>query len=89
MKTDVYFATKDNGMIVAYMNEKKQEVFLSVSRYKFAPFFQNLLVFNDDFPIENIIEKGFGYTIINKKEMDKDKCNALYNKFLEIYKKSN
>ncbi len=34
---------KDNGMIVAYMNEK-QEVFLSVSRYKFAPFFQNLLV---------------------------------------------
>ena len=43
---------------------------MSVSRYKFAPFFQNLLVFNDDFPIENIIEKGFGYTIINKKEMD-------------------
>jgi len=70
MKTDVYFATKYNGMIVAYMNEKKQEVFLSVSRYKFAPFFQNLLVFNDDFPIENIIEKGFGYTIINKKEMN-------------------
>ena len=32
---------------------------------------------------------GIKNPYINKKEMDKDKCNALYNKFLEIYKKSN
>ena len=70
MKTDVYFAKKDNKMIIAYMNDKQQEVFLGVSRYDFAPFFSKALVFDSSVVIENILIKGFEYTIIEKKEMD-------------------
>lgn len=70
MKTDVYFATRERGMIIAYLNEKQQEVFLSISRYNFAPYLQNTLFLNNSIKIEDVLEKGFEYTIINKKEID-------------------
>ncbi len=57
-------------MIISYQNAKEQNVFLSISRYKFAPFFQNILIFDNSSSIENIIVNGFEYTIIDKKEMD-------------------
>lgn len=69
MKTDVYFAKKNNNMIIAYLNDKQQEVFLGITRYNFAPFFTNTLVFNNSAKITDILD-GFGYTTIDKKEME-------------------
>ena len=69
MKTDVYFATKNNNMIIAYLNDKQQEVFLGITRYNFATFFTNTLVFNNSAKITDILD-GFGYTTIDKKEME-------------------
>ena len=57
-------------MIIAYLNDKKQEVFLSISRYNFAPFFNNALVLDNSLSIDDILSKGFEYTIIDRKKMD-------------------
>ena len=70
MRTDVYFATKNNNMIIAYMNDKQQEVFLGITRYDFAPFLNSTLVFDNNIKIVDILTNGFGYTIINEKEME-------------------
>ena len=57
-------------MIIAYLNDKQQEVFLGITRYNFAPFFNNTLVFDNSVKIADVLTKGFGYTIIDKKEME-------------------
>lgn len=57
-------------MIIAYLNDKNQEVFLGVSRYNYAPALSNILVFDSSAPIEAVLNNGFEYTIIDKKEVE-------------------
>ena len=70
MITDVYFAKKNNKLLIAYQNAREQNVYLSISDYKFAPKLEKSLILHNDYNIDFIIEKGFEYTKIEKKEMD-------------------
>lgn len=70
MKTEVYFAIKDNNMIIAYTNHRKQEVFLSISRYNFAPFWQKTLILDNSRTIEDILNNCLGYEVIKRQTME-------------------
>ena len=56
MKTDVYWAKKENKMLIAYQNAKQQNVFLQILRANYAPSLESILIYDAaDHKIETII----------------------------------
>ena len=55
MKTDVYFARRGNSLIIAYLNEKQQEVFLFISGCTYSPFLRDKLFLSNEISIEKVL----------------------------------
>ena len=70
MKTDVYFAKKDGMLLIAYQNHKKQNVFLQVVCADYAPQFKALLICDNNYNIEKIIQNAYEYPISKKENME-------------------
>lgn len=70
MKTDVYFSKKEKYRLIAYENEKRQNVFLQIDKYDFAPQIINTPIFDKSHDIEDVIKNYFEYEIIKKERMD-------------------
>lgn len=70
MKTDVYFAKKDGGLIIAYRNAKKQNVFMQIMRANYAPAIDSLMICDDNYNIEKVIQYAYEYSIIKKENLE-------------------
>lgn len=61
MKTDVYFAKQGNKLLIAYQNEKKQNVFLQIMRASYAPVIDGILICDETYNIEKVIVNAFEF----------------------------
>lgn len=69
METEVYWAKKENKMLIAYQNAKKQNVFLQILRANYAPSLEGILICDDaDYKIETIIH-ALNFKDFSKKSM--------------------
>ena len=66
MRTDVYFAKKENKMLIAYQNAKRQNVFLQILRANYAPSLEGILICDDS--LERVIPM-FGFQNFTKRNM--------------------
>lgn len=70
MKTDVYFTQKENKLLIAYQNEKRQKVFLQVSKATFAPSLEGILICESTYDIEKVIANAFEFPVSKPKNME-------------------
>lgn len=63
MKTDVYFAQKENRLLIAYQNEKKQNVFLQILKANFAPSLEGILICDQTYDIKKVISDIFEFPV--------------------------
>ncbi len=70
MKTDVYFARRGNSLIIAYLNEKQQEVFLFISGCTYSPFLRDKLFLSNEISIEKVLNEFFEYKIVEKNKLE-------------------
>lgn len=70
MITDVYFAQKENRLLIAYQNEKKQNVFLQILKANFAPSLEGILICDSCYNIEKVIKNAFEFPINDKVNME-------------------
>ena len=70
MKTDVYFAKKEDKLLLAYKNEKKQYVFLSILNADIAPKLSNILITDEVKDIRIFIKDCFEFEVYNCKSID-------------------
>ena len=69
MKTEVYWAKKENKMLIAYQNAKKQNVFLQILKANYAPSLEGILICdNSAHEIETVIH-ALGFKDFSKKSM--------------------
>lgn len=70
METEVYFAKKDGILLIAYQNNKKQNVFLQVGYADYAPQIDSILICDSSYNIEMVIQNAYEYPLIDKKTME-------------------
>lgn len=70
MKTDVYFARKNDFGLIAYENAKHQNVFLKVAAIDFAPQICGIIICDKQYKIEKVIQKAYQFTITKVENMD-------------------
>ena len=71
MKTEVYFAKKDNYRLIAYENDKSQNVFLQIDKWNYAPQIINTIICdNNKYSIDDVLKNYLEYEIINKEEKE-------------------
>ena len=68
MRTDVYFSKKDGMLLIAYQNEKRQNVFLQVLYADYAPQLRAHLICDTCYGIEDVIQNYYEYPIVDKRE---------------------
>lgn len=69
MKTEVYWAKKENKMLIAYQNAKKQNIFLQILKANYAPSLEGILICdNSAHEIETVIH-ALGFKAFSKKSM--------------------
>lgn len=61
MRTDVYFAQKENRLLIAYKNAKEQNVFLQVLKADFAPTLAVILICDSTNDIKKVISNDFEF----------------------------
>ena len=59
METEVYFAKKDGILLIAYQNNKKQNVFLQVGYADYAPQIDSILICDSSYNIEMVIQNAY------------------------------
>ena len=70
MKTDVYFARDKGFGVIAYENQKQQNVFLQVAAIDYAPQICSILICDKQYNIEKVIQNAFQYTITKVENME-------------------
>ena len=71
MKTTVYFARKDNMGLIAYENKQKQNVFLQIDNWEYAPQIVNTVICDaSQYKLEGVITHCFEYQIEKKEKID-------------------
>lgn len=70
MLTDVTFAKKNEELLLAYTNAKKQYVFLHIVRANVAPLLQNVLITDNVIGMNDIINSYLGYDIYRQKQVE-------------------
>jgi len=70
METDVYFARDKDFGVVAYENAKHQNVFLQVAAVDYAPQVNEIIICDSKYNIKEVIEKYYGFELIEKKRLD-------------------
>lgn len=69
MKTNVYWAKKENKMLIAYQNAKQQNIFLEILRANYAPSLEGVLICDEEkYKIETIIH-ALGFQNFTKQNM--------------------
>ena len=69
MLTEVTFAGDGAESIIAYKNTKEQNVFLKIEPANFSPKIIDKLITSNVYDIDDVITKGYKYTIECKKHM--------------------
>lgn len=70
MKTNVYFARKNEFGLIAYENQKHQNVFLQVAAIDYAPQINEVIICDNKYDIKELIEKYYEFEITDKKVAD-------------------
>lgn len=70
MKTEIYFAKKGDFGLIAYENQKHQNVFLQVAAIDYAPQINEVIICDNKYDIKELIEKYYEFEITDKKIMD-------------------
>lgn len=71
MKTDVYFAKKGPYRLIAYENEKAQNVFLQIDKYAYAPQIVNTTICDRArYSIEDVLKNYLEYELIKKEKKE-------------------
>lgn len=70
MKTDVYFAGKDDHLVIAYKNELNQNVFIEILGFGDAPNILNKFVCDYTYNIEYVMRNCYNYNDIQIKNME-------------------
>lgn len=70
MQTKVYFAKKGDFGLIAYENQKHQNVFLQVAAIDYAPQINEVIICDNKYDIKELIEKYYEFEITDKKIMD-------------------
>ncbi len=70
MLTEVTFAKKDEEIIIAYANAKKQHVFLSIVRADLTPKLANVLITSQDYTIQDVLHNYFEFEIYKQENID-------------------
>ena len=71
MKTDVYFAQKGPYRLIAYENEKAQNVFLQIDKYAYAPQIVNTTICDRaQYSIEDVLKNYLEYELIKKEKKE-------------------
>lgn len=70
MITDVYFAQKNDRLLIAYQNEKRQNVFLQILKATFAPSLEGILICDNSYNIEKVINNAFEFSIDKIEKME-------------------
>lgn len=70
MKTDVYFARKDDFGLIAYENGIKQNIFMQIAAVDYAPQVNEIIICDAKYDIKELIEKYYEFEIREKKKLD-------------------
>lgn len=69
MKTNVYFAQKENKLLIAYQNNRIQNVFLQILKANYAPSLEGILICDDsERKIESVIH-SLGFQTFTQQSM--------------------
>ena len=72
MITEVTFAKAKHGResLIAYVNDKKQRVFIDVKHTDFAPAIHSVVVVDERHSIDLVIKNAYQYQIKDTKRME-------------------
>ncbi len=88
MKTDVYFAQKENRLLIAYKNAKEQNVFLQVLKANFAPSLEGIMICDGTYDIKKVIANAFEFPIPKPRNMEIGvKIRHIWKPFLDNVEK--
>lgn len=88
MKTDVYFAQKENRLLIAYKNAKEQNVFLQILKANFAPSLEGILICDPTYDIKKVISNTFEFPEPKPQNMEIGvKIKHIWKPFLDNIEK--
>lgn len=88
MKTDVYFAQKENRLLIAYKNAKEQNVFLQVLKANFAPSLEGIMICDSTYDIKRVIANAFEFPVSKPQNMEIGvKIRHIWKPFLDNIEK--